>query len=469
MRMTLEAALQATGGTLDGVSLTTSFNGVSIDSRAVRPGDAFIAIAGDRFDGHDYCQAAVDAGASLLVVAREVAHQRAPAVLRVDDTRAALGAIARAWREAVNPTVVAITGSMGKTTTKELTAGVCRELGSTHCTQGNFNNEIGLPLTLLAMPEQTRVLVTEMGMNAPGEIARLAAIARPDIGLVTNVAPVHLEALGSLEAIARAKGELLEALDPDHDRHWAVLPSDEPHLEPHAAHLPAGRRLRFGEAEGDDIRILSVVPRGERLELELRVAGTDQQVQLPLVGRYNARNAAAAAAVGHCLGLSPGAIAGALAEPLSARLGHRSALRRVAGWTVLDDCYNANPRANRAALDTIVELAAGQRAVAVLGEMLELGPEAPRYHREVGAHAAGLPLAALVTVGAGATPIAAGARAAGMTGARVFEVNDTAEAVEAVLASGPRDEPGWLLIKGSRGARLEALLELLDEKGTRSG
>jgi UDP-N-acetylmuramoyl-tripeptide--D-alanyl-D-alanine ligase len=473
-RFTLEAAADATRGTVlrRGAG---GFEGVCSDSRQLRPGQAFVAIDGERFDGHEFCAQAAAAGAAALVVSRPISVELSAnvAVLQVPDTRLALGALARAWRRELAPRVVAITGSVGKTTTKELTAAVLSEVGPTHSTPGNFNNDIGLPLTLLDMERGARFLVAEMGMNAPGEIAYLTGIVEPDVGLVTCVAPVHLEGLGTLERVAAAKGELLVGLPPGA---WGIVPSDSPLLEPYAAAVPPARLLRFGSGSADDVQLQRVTPRGEagsdvelrlhrgapegREQAQLSLRGTCVSFRLPLVGAHNARNAAAAAAVGVALGVPSSSIAAALGrEP---RLSHRSVLRTVGGWRVLDDCYNANPVAVCAALDTVVELArsgAEGAAVAVLGSMLELGDETARLHREVGAHAASVGLALLVTVGEPAAEIAAGALEAGMPVERVVRAGEIAEAAQVVAARAAAGT--WILIKASRGARLEGLIDEL--------
>jgi UDP-N-acetylmuramoyl-tripeptide--D-alanyl-D-alanine ligase len=452
--LSLEAATAATGGVLRGDG-AARFRGVGTDTRQLRPGQAFVALVGERFDGHEFLSQAVDAGAALLIVDRAPSTPLAVAVLQVEDTRLALGALARAWRREVRPSVVAITGSVGKTTTKELTRAITGELGSTHSTRGNLNNDVGLPLTLLAMERGTRYLVAEMGMNAPGEISCLAAIAEPDVGAITCIAPVHLEGLGSIEAVAAAKGELLQRLG---QGAWAVVPGDERLLDPYLATVPASRRVRFGGAPEDEVRLLDVQARGTAgSDVALAIRGETVRFRLPLVGAHNARNAAAAAAIGVALGAPAAAIATALArEP---ELSHRSVLREVGAWRVLDDCYNANPVAMCAALDTVAQLAEQTPAVAVLGCMLELGATTERLHHEVGAHAAGVGLELLVTVGELGGAIAAGARAAGMEPARVVSVSGIEEAARVVSE---RAAPGsWILVKASRGAHLEGLIDRL--------
>jgi UDP-N-acetylmuramoyl-tripeptide--D-alanyl-D-alanine ligase len=467
-RITLAEAAAATGGSVVG-DAGAAFGGVSIDSRTVQPGELFFAVRGDRFDGHDFVGAALARGAGGLVVARgrEAAAAGAPAALVVADVRQALGALARARRVALDPIVVGITGSNGKTTTKELTAAILEEAagaGAVLRTLGNLNNDLGVPLTLLRLTPAHRYAVIEMGMSALGEIAALAALARPDVGVVTNVAPAHLEHLGSLERIAQAKGELFAALGPGGR---AVLPDDQPLLEAQAAAIPEAARYRFGASARARARLAAVTPAGEAgLDLGLVVEGAAVACRLPLVGPHNARNAAAAAAAAAALGLGPDVIARGLGRGRTA--AHRSAVTLVAGRRVLDDCYNANPASTRAALEMLCSLRRpGQAALALLGDMLELGPESPRLHEEVGALAARLGVDELVTVGALGRHIALGARAAGMAPARVTEAADAGAA--AAVAHG-RTRPGdWVLVKGSRGMRLETALEALGRLGGGEG
>ncbi len=456
VRMTMAQAAAATGGTLHGDD-GGSFHGLSIDSRKVERGQAFVAISGERFDGHEYCDQAAKDGAALLVVSRmpDPAHQAA--VLLCEDTRRALGDLARAWRDMVDPRVVAITGSLGKTTSKELVRNILGQVDQTHCTPGNFNNDIGLPLTLLSMDPQTRYLVAEMGMNAPGEIAALTRLARPDVGLITCVAPVHLEGLGSIEAIAAAKAELLEGLD---SSGTAVVPDDEPLLDPWTERIHAGRCLRFGARPGSDVVVLerqSLGLAGSRVRLSM--GGSQHHIALPLVGGHNVSNAAAAAAAALALGIDAETIAAALALP--PKLKHRSVVRRLGDWTLLDDCYNASPVSMKAALDTLVDLAGDGQAVAVLGDMLELGEQTPRLHREVGAHAAGLGLHLLITVGSLGEQIARGAREAGMPADRVAALGGTDAAVQEVARRAGAG--AHLLVKASRGARLEGVIDGLSQ------
>jgi UDP-N-acetylmuramoyl-tripeptide--D-alanyl-D-alanine ligase len=309
------------------------------------------------------------------------------------------------------------------------------------------------------MPKTTQYLVAEMGMSGAGEIAYLTNLTEPDVGLITVLAPVHLEQMGSLEAIAAAKGELLQGLKADG---IAVIPSQEPRLLPFIQHLPKSQCLFFGTRSHDDVRLLSVKSRGiDGSLVELSVQGELIEFYLPLVGEHNARNAAAAAAAALALNIPPSRIKEGLSQP--PQLSHRSSVRKLGPFHILDDCYNASPLAVKAALKAVVELAdhngCSAPAVAVLGSMLELGVQAEFYHQEVGAYAATLPLSRLITVGPLAAHIARGAIQAEMKPDRVHVVDTISEAAVIISAQVPTD--AWILVKASRGARLEELFEKL--------
>ncbi|MCU0484396.1 MAG: UDP-N-acetylmuramoyl-tripeptide--D-alanyl-D-alanine ligase [Chloroflexi bacterium] len=406
--------------------------GAAVDSRLVEPGNLFVALRGERTDGHRFLGQAVARGAAALLVAHapdDSDDLGDVTVLQVADPLPALQAIAGAWRARFDPLVVGITGSVAKTSTKEATAAVLAARFTTLRSEGNQNNEIGLPLTLLRLGPEHRAAVLEMGMYVGGEIAVLAAIGRPSIGVVTAIAPVHLERAGSMEAIVAAKAELLEALPADGT---AVLNGDDPLVAAMAARTQAdvltygldpaadirAEALRAGGASGMSFELVARRPRPARFA-----------VGISALGRHSVVNALAAAAVGLVAGLADEEIATGLGAPWGSAAGRRSRLVRAGGITILDDTYNASPPSMRAALELLGSL--GGRPVAVLGEMLELGPLHEPAHREVGACAAGI-VAELVVVGPGAAGIADGAEAAGLAPARVHRVADR-EAALAVL------------------------------------
>jgi UDP-N-acetylmuramoyl-tripeptide--D-alanyl-D-alanine ligase len=397
---------------------------VTIDSRDVRPGDLFVGLPGTRTDGGRHAPSALQAGAWGVVVAPEhVSDARcAPpgVVIAADDPLAALQSLARTWRRELGAQVVAITGSTGKTSTKDVLAAMLRQDRRVVASEQNLNTEIGLPLTILGAPRGTEALVLEMAMRGSGQIAELTAIAEPDVGVIVNVGPVHLELLGSLEAIAAAKAELLADLRPGAT---AVLPAHEPLLDAH-------RR--------DDLRTVTFGAGGDVSELG--------DVELPFQSAHMRSNALAALAAARALGAQP---RGMLDVALSSMRGQRSEL--PGGVVVIDDCYNANPMSMRAALDDLAASASGRR-VAVLGDMLELGPDERRFHEQIGAHASERGVDVLIAVG----PLAAH-MAGGFGGGDLHAVGDAA-AAQALVRELVR--PGdTVLVKASRGVGLEVVCD----------
>ena len=447
MSLRLDDLLAATGG--EAVQTNArEFSGASIDSRTIGKGALFFALRAAR-DGHEFLGDAAARGAGGVVIER---GRQAPAgvtAVAVDDPRKALGAFGKLIRRKVNPKVVGVTGSAGKTTTKDLCAAALGD--GTLKTEGNLNNDLGVPLTLLRLASE-KFAVVEMGMSARGEIAYLAELAEPDVGLVTLVAPAHLEKLGSIEEIARAKGELFHGLKPDG---VAILPDDDERLAHEAKDCK--RRVLFGETERADVRVMSATPQGN-VTLSL---GSDRiEFKLPLVGRHNARNSAAAAAVAWVLGRKPADIARGLAAAKPTR--NRSEVMQVGGRNVIADLYNANPTSTKAAIDTVVGLKGSARAFAILGDMLELGPESAHLHRDVGAHVQARGVDGLICVGTMGREIAAGAIAAGMNRDQVF--TDDQKSVAAARAAEWTQPGDWIVIKGSRGMKMEDVLAALREE-----
>lgn len=435
--------------------------GGAVDSRRVEPGNLFVALPGERTDGHRFLGQAAAAGAAALLVTAppdpaELEALGDVTVIRVADGLAALHAVATAWRARFDPLVVGITGSIAKTTTKEATAAVLGAAMPTLRTEGNENNEIGLPLAILRLGPEHRAAVLEMGMYAGGEIATLAALGRPSVGVVTAVAPVHLERVGSLEAIERAKAELVQALPAGGS---AVLNADDPRVRSFGRWTTA-RVVTYGLETEADVAAASVEAHGAAgmtFEIVARAPRPARlAVRIAALGRHNVSNALAAAAVGLIAGLADETIARGLAGPWGRAVAHRGTLLEAPGLTILDDTYNAAPQTVAAALGVLASLPG--RPVAVLGEMLELGPLHEVSHREVGEAAARV-VAELVVVGEGAEGIAAGAAAAGLDPGRIHRAADR-EAVLPVLGRVLR--PGdVVLVKASRGVALESLVESL--------
>ena len=430
--------------------LASGVTGATLDSRAVAPGMLFGPLPGSRVDGHAFLDEAFARGAGAALCARALHPAIAdldlgPLVL-VDDVTAALQRLAQKYREAWPGLVVGVTGSAGKTATKELVAAVLATSAPTLRTEGNLNNHWGVPLTLLGLRPAHQVAVVEMAMSNPGEIAALAAIARPDAAVVTNAGSAHLEGVGSLEGIAREKAALVHALGKDRP---AFVGADSPLLL-EAVKGAKARVTTYGFAKGADVRpsrYEDLGAGGARLELE-----GFPPVHLRLVGRHQAQNALAAFAVARHWGLDPRAVADVLEaqRPLKGRME----VKHAGGGTLLVDCYNANPDSTAAALATLAGWPGATRRIAVLGDMLELGGTAARLHRETGARVRG---AELWTVGAHAGEYAAGARSAGAE-ARVFGAKpEVAAALREALAPGV-----VVLVKASRGAALEQVLEGLE-------
>jgi UDP-N-acetylmuramoyl-tripeptide--D-alanyl-D-alanine ligase len=452
--LTADELLAVTGGTLLARSERPILGG-AVDSREVGPGNLFVALPGERTDGHRFVGAALAAGAAGVLVARspdgvDVADVDAT-VVRVDDPLRALQAVATAWRARFDPLVVGITGSIAKTSTKEAVATVLGAAMPTLRNEGNLNNEIGLPLTVLRLRSQHRAAVLEMGMYVGGEIRDLAAIGRPEMGIVTAVQPVHLSRIGTIEAVEQAKGELVEALPDDG---VAILNADDERVRRMAARTRARVRT-YGFAEDADVRADEVASRGaDGMSFQLLADGAALVVTIPTLGRLAVHNALAAAAAGLAAGLSPEAVGAALASGWSAP--HRGQLVRAGGITIVDDSYNASPASVAAALELLSGL--DGRRIAVLGEMLELGGEHESGHRETGETAAAV-VDGLVVVGDGASAIADGALAAGMPPSSVVRVPDREAARQHLIGT---LEPGDLvLVKASRGIALDLLVDEL--------
>lgn len=427
---------------------------VSTDTRSLRPGAVFFALSGDSFDGARFVPDAFARGARAAVVARGAAVDAGPGriVLRVDEPRAALAALASAYRDWLGVKVVGITGSAGKTTTKDLVAHLLREHRGVVKAPASFNNDIGVPVTLLSADRATDVVVVEIGTSGPGEIARLAAIARPDVAVLTCIAPAHLDGLGSIEGVAREKLSLLEHLRP---RGVAVLNGDDPRLRGGAAALVAVRGAAAVRTTGlgEDVAWRARAGRGGwTLETP---SGGGLALDLSIPGEPFLRSAVLALAVCDALGVPPEVAARGLAG-FRAPKG-RMNLTTVAGVTLVDDTYNANPASMGASLATLASIAAPDERVVVLGGMAELGPDGAEHHRALGRDAARRGLAHLVVVGEAARAIAEGAREAGLDPARVTEVaraDEVAAAVRRLLRPGR-----VVLFKASRVHSLERAVE----------
>ncbi|HTS36149.1 MAG TPA: UDP-N-acetylmuramoyl-tripeptide--D-alanyl-D-alanine ligase [Candidatus Solibacter sp.] len=420
----------------------------SIDSRTIGPGELFFAVKGERLDGHDFVAGALENGAVAAVVRKDQLHRYASQsqLLAVDDTLVALQTLATAVRKVWGKPLVGVTGSAGKTTTKEAIAHVLASRFRVLKTEGNFNNHFGLPLVLLKLEPEHDVAVIEMGMSAAGEIRALAKIAQPEIGVVTNVAPVHLEFFDSLAGIARAKYELVESLPANGT---AVLNADDEYVSQFGRGFK-GRVILYGTQHVADVRAENIQSLGaEGSQFDVVTASGREAARLPLVGEHNVLNALAAVSVALARGLTLAEAAGALATLAPA--DKRGQVLQVGNITVINDCYNSNPKALNAMVDALAAMKATRRIV-VAGEMLELGPAGEEMHRAAGQHVAEKKIDVLIGVRGLAKAMVAGAN-----GTRAEFVATPEEAGE-WLARETRDGD-VVLLKASRGVKLEKALD----------
>ena len=446
--LTTREVAEMAGGRLDGEP-AASLAGVAIDSRAVHPGDLFVALPGDRTDGHAFVGDAIARGASALMVRSDATIPDGPAAVRVPDTLAGLQSLAAGVRARLEATVVAITGSSGKTITKELTAAVARSRFSTVASAASFNNEIGVPLTLLNADEGTEVIVAEVGSRGIGHIASLMPLIRPDVGVVLNVGPAHIGMFGSLENVAIAKGELVEGLDGDG---VAILNADDAAVAAMTSRTSA-RAITFGSSAGADVRAEGVrlTPDGAA-SFTLIAADGSAPVMLRMPGEHLVSDALAAAAVGHALGIGVVDAAAALssAEGPAWRM---QVVDATDGWRVINDSYNANPASTAAALKTLVIVGKGRRTWAVLGYMAELGDTAAAEHDRIGRLAVRLGVSRLIVVGEDARPLYEAARLEGMTPEEASLVPSADDALAMLRSSLEPDDV--VLVKASRVVGLE--------------
>ncbi|WP_409472629.1 UDP-N-acetylmuramoyl-tripeptide--D-alanyl-D-alanine ligase [Streptomyces sp. HC307] len=427
------------------------------DSREVEPGSLFAAFVGERVDGHDYAEAVIEAGAAAILGSRPVG---VPAIV-VDDVQTALGALARHVVRKLGTTLVALTGSAGKTSTKDLIAQVLQRKAPTVWTPGSFNNEIGLPLTALSATEETRFLVLEMGARGLGHIRYLTGLTPPHIGLVLNVGTAHIGEFGGREQIAQAKGELVEALP---EEGAAILNADDPLVRAMASRTKA-KVILFGEADEADVRAENVhLTDTGQPSFTLHTPSGCSDVTMRLYGEHHVSNALAAAAVAHELDMPAEEIATALSEAGSLSRWRMEVTERPDGVTVVNDAYNANPESMRAALRALVAMGKGRRTWAVLGKMAELGDEALAEHDAVGRLAVRLNVSKLVAVGGReASWLQLGAYNEGSWGEESVHVSDAQAAVD-LLRSELR--PGdVVLVKASRSVGLESVAQALTENG----
>jgi UDP-N-acetylmuramoyl-tripeptide--D-alanyl-D-alanine ligase len=422
--------------------------GYSIDSRTVNPGDLFIALQGDRFDGHDYVSAALEKGAVAAIVQTGKMNNGDARLLHVDDTLRALQALGAAARRMWGKPVLAVTGSAGKTTTKELLAHLLMTRFRVMKSSGNLNNHIGMPLQLLKLEPEHDVAVVEMGMNHAGEIRALGTLAHHDLAVVTTVAPVHLEFFHSLADIARAKYEIIETLHPGG---VAVLNADDDYVCQFSRDFH-GKVVTFGVRRSADVCAHNIKLNGaEGSRFDLVVGSVREPVELRLVGEHNIYNALAATAAALERGVSPSQAAVALGTIQPGE--KRGQVLEINGATVINDCYNSNPRALNAMIDTLASMKASRR-ILVAGEMLELGPTGEKLHRECGQHAAEKKIDMVIGVRGAARALVEAAAGAGAQAVYMESPEQAGEWLARELRAGDA-----VLLKASRGVKLEKALE----------
>lgn len=462
----LQDILDATGGKLIRGNPDTVFEGISIDSRTIKRGELFIALRGVRFDGHQFVSEAMERGAAGAIIEDEPLGREVPfdptekAVITVEDTLRALGDMAHSWREKHSIPLVAVVGSNGKTTTKEIIATLLEGSFRVLKTLGNRNNLVGLPLTLLDLSPEHTIAVVEMGMNVRGEIERMTHIANPDVGLITNISEVHLEGLGTFEELVKAKGELWEAMRPNG---VIVVNQDDANVLKCANGYP-GKKVTFGVEIPSDVMARGIrIEGGKGVRFTLTVRGEEAEVNLPMVGISSVYNALAATAVASIYGVQLREITERLegSRPFPMRM---EIIRLDNGATIINDAYNANPRSMELALKALSQVKEAERGIAVLGDMLELGQFSAEAHARVGEKVASFGVDLLFTLGERAQTIAGRARQAGLDEGRVVVSMDHRDLLHKLKKTIKRGD--WILVKGSRSMSMEKIvLGLMGEEG----
>jgi len=461
--LSIEEVLKATRGKLLQGEGNTSFQGISTDSRTVTEGELFIALKGSRFDGHHYVLEALEKKAGGVVIEEEKVGDirwngyRAKAVIAVKDTLFALGNIALDWRRKYRTPLVALTGSNGKTTTKEMIAACLETTFPILKTKGNLNNLIGLPLTLLTLTEKERVVVLEMGMNVPGEIRRLTEIAEPDVGLITNIQKVHLEGMESLERLKEEKGELFRKMRRDGT---ILVNQDDPRVVDLASDYP-GQKITFGIEHPAEVMAKEIRLGGaEGTFFTLILEGEAMEIHLRLLGRHFIPNALSAIAVACLFGVEVKQVKEALENFQSIPM-RMEIVPLKGGKTLINDAYNANPHSMGLALETLVEAKGEGRAIAVLGDMLELGNFTKEAHEQLGEKVSELSIDFLLALGEEAPIVVESAIRHGFPLERVRVVESHSEAISILKQMIQNGD--WILVKGSRRMAMEKIVEGLTE------
>ena len=453
----LEDVLRATAGILVSGKPENTFYGISTDSRLVNKGNLFVALKGDKFDGHDFMRTALDQGAAGVLVQDEgkiskTLADKTIAVIKVADTLTALGDLAHEWRKRFFIPVIGLTGSSGKTTTKEMVAAIIGRKKNILKTEGNLNNLIGLPQTIFRLTKEHELVILEMGTNTRGEIKRLTQIAVPDIGLITNVGPAHLAGFGSIDVVMEEKNDLFLNMP---SSGIAVINLDDKAVT-NAAERWNGRRITFSMSPNADVTVKDVEKNGVKgVRFNLVVGGSTQKVEMKIAGLHHVYNAMAAAAAAFAVGIDQKTIAEGLAafRPFSGRM---EMIRLHNGAFLLDDSYNANPASVREALMTLKDLKIHHNGYVFLGDMLELGEEAGEMHRKIGMLIATIGVNALFLQGDFSATTAAGATEGGLSPQNIFFLSDTEKGI--VYLKEHLKKGDWILVKGSRRMKMEKIV-----------
>ncbi|MGC9965587.1 MAG: UDP-N-acetylmuramoyl-tripeptide--D-alanyl-D-alanine ligase [Syntrophobacteraceae bacterium] len=458
MFRTVAALAEAAGGEVLRGDPDARLGAISTDTRKIAPGDIFIALRGENHDGHGFVADAVRKGAGAVIVSERIAMppDSSAAVIKVGDTLFALGEIARRHRMRFDIPVIAVSGSNGKSSTKEMIAAIFNRTRKVLKNKGNFNNLIGLPLTLLELNEEHSAAVVEMGINAPGEMERLAQIGSPTIAVITNIHPAHLEGLESIDRIMEEKGKLWKSLRPNG---IAVVNLDDTRLSHFAERIDARKITCSLTNAAADVSVCSQIVISEGCtSFRISARGSEISVSLPVMGIHHAQNALAATAAALGTGSSAEEIEAGLNtyEALSQRM---SCLKLPGGGFLVDDTYNANPCSMIAAVEAVRSASSGRPFVAVLGEMLELGQDGPALHFDVGKRVGAARPSGLITLGPLGNEILKGAQAAGVDESVCFHAGNHAEAVDFLRRVMP--EGAWVLVKGSRGMTMERVVEAM--------
>lgn len=457
LRLNMDEILKATEGNLVEKGECNTVSGISTDTRKIQPGDLFIPLIGENFNGHDYIERAFEQGAAAAMTQRDTIHFPGKTLILVKDTLKALQDLAAYYRSRFPIPFVGITGSVGKTSTKEMVACALGTKYNVLKNEGNLNNEIGVPLTIFKLDSCHEVAVVEMGMSGFGEISVLTSIVKPRVGIITNIGISHIEKLGSRQNILKAKLELLEGLQPGG---LLILSGDDVMLSG-VKGLLTQRTVSYGIEEGVDYLAYNIQSRGENgIDFDVTVEAVDYTIHIPTPGVHNVYNALAAVAAGHELGVPIKEVARGISQFSPGKM--RLNIIKANGLKVINDAYNSSPQSVKAALDVLEEMEAG-RKIAVLGDMLELGEWSTQAHLETGRHAADKKLDYIVTVGPSAFNIARGAAETGFNSERIAAFQSNSEALDYLLKILQQGDA--ILVKGSRGMKMEEIVHSLTAEG----